>query len=229
MVYFFKSTGTSSRSHDACIVVSPPASIYMGHDKEENEQMIQHGRPQDIWFHVEDLSSAHVYLEDDPRDRRWPMLDAIPEELLADCCQLVKQNSIEGCKRPSVRVVYCRHSNLRKLPGHAPGQVTFHSEKECRHATAGAKQSDRLKRLEKTKVEDAEYSWLDDRKRHLDQEAAVRKAEMQRERERKAEEARREQERRDAESYKSVMRPEKMSSNRYDGPVDVRKFEEDFM
>ena len=35
----------------------------MGKDKFENEDLIKYAWPdRDIWFHVEDLSSAHVYL-----------------------------------------------------------------------------------------------------------------------------------------------------------------------
>lgn len=43
-------------------------------------------------FHVDKLSSAHVYL-------RLPdgiTIDTIPAEILEECCQLVKQNSIQG-------------------------------------------------------------------------------------------------------------------------------------
>lgn len=36
--------------------------IYMGIDKFENEELIKYGWEEDVWFHVEDLSSAHVYL-----------------------------------------------------------------------------------------------------------------------------------------------------------------------
>ncbi|EGR31345.1 coiled-coil domain protein [Ichthyophthirius multifiliis] len=36
--------------------------IYMGKDKYENEDLIKYGWDEDIWFHVDDLSSAHVYL-----------------------------------------------------------------------------------------------------------------------------------------------------------------------
>lgn len=43
-------------------------------------------------FHVDDLSSAHVYL----RLPEGTTLDDIPEYTLEDCCQLVKQNSIQG-------------------------------------------------------------------------------------------------------------------------------------
>ncbi|KAG9336216.1 hypothetical protein JZ751_002563 [Albula glossodonta] len=43
-------------------IVSPPYTIYMGKDKYENEDLIKYGWPEDIWFHVDKLSSAHVYL-----------------------------------------------------------------------------------------------------------------------------------------------------------------------
>jgi predicted ribosome quality control (RQC) complex YloA/Tae2 family protein len=36
--------------------------MYMGADKYENEDLIKYGLPEDMWFHVDDLSSAHVYL-----------------------------------------------------------------------------------------------------------------------------------------------------------------------
>lgn len=43
-------------------------------------------------FHVEDMSSAHVYLRLDSENA----LDTIPDETLEDCVQLVKANSIQG-------------------------------------------------------------------------------------------------------------------------------------
>ena len=48
-----------------------------------------------MWFHVDKLSSAHVYLRM-PTGMSW---DQIPEELLTDLAQLVKANSIEGTHR----------------------------------------------------------------------------------------------------------------------------------
>lgn len=33
-------------------------TIYMGSDKYENEDLIKYGIPEDIWFHVDDMSSA---------------------------------------------------------------------------------------------------------------------------------------------------------------------------
>lgn len=31
-------------------------------DRYENEDLIAYGWPEDVWFHVDDMSSAHVYL-----------------------------------------------------------------------------------------------------------------------------------------------------------------------
>ena len=71
-----------------------PYMIYMGKDKYENEDLIKYGWPEDVWFHVDDLSSAHVYLRMKPK----MTLDSIPDTLLTECAALVKANSIQGCK-----------------------------------------------------------------------------------------------------------------------------------
>ena len=42
---------------------NPNIVIYMGKDKYENEELIKFAWPDtDVWFHVAELSSAHVYL-----------------------------------------------------------------------------------------------------------------------------------------------------------------------
>jgi hypothetical protein len=41
-------------------------------------------------------------------------LDDIPQAAIYDCAQLVKANSIEGCKLNNVDVVYTLASNLKK-------------------------------------------------------------------------------------------------------------------
>lgn len=66
----------------------------MGKDKFENEDLIRWSFPEDVWFHVDKLSSAHVYLRLPPGQN----IEDIPSSLLDDCAQLVKQNSIEGSK-----------------------------------------------------------------------------------------------------------------------------------
>jgi hypothetical protein len=93
------------------IATDPAITIYMGKDKFESpcvrhpwlfiaisidptsdEDLIKYAWPQDVWFHVDKLSSAHVYLRM-PEGMTW---DKIPEAALIDCAQLVKANSIEG-------------------------------------------------------------------------------------------------------------------------------------
>ncbi|XP_030920881.1 coiled-coil domain-containing protein 25 [Geospiza fortis] len=76
-------------------------TIYMGKDKYENEDLIKYGWPEDVWFHVDKLSSAHVYL----RLHQGQSMDDIPKEVLSDCAHLVKANSIQGCKLSSVTVL----------------------------------------------------------------------------------------------------------------------------
>lgn len=36
--------------------------VFMGEDKYENEKLIEYCWDEDVWFHVEGYSSAHVYL-----------------------------------------------------------------------------------------------------------------------------------------------------------------------
>ncbi|KAL9253484.1 Coiled-coil domain-containing protein [Drosera capensis] len=59
-------------------------TIFMGLDKFENEELIKYGLPEDIWFHVDKMSSAHVYV----RLHKGQTMDAISEGLLEDCTQL---------------------------------------------------------------------------------------------------------------------------------------------
>ncbi len=75
-------------------------TIYMGADKYENEDLIKYGWPEDIWFHVDDMSSAHVYL----RLRKNQRLEDVSEATIHECAQLVKANSIEGCKLKEVTI-----------------------------------------------------------------------------------------------------------------------------
>ncbi|KAE8379471.1 hypothetical protein BDV26DRAFT_259541, partial [Aspergillus bertholletiae] len=117
MVYYFTSN-----------VVDPSAFIYVGKDKFENEDLIKYGLEKDVWFHVDNLSSAHVYL----RLRDGESWDNIPKPLLEDCAQLTKANSIEGIKKDNITVIYTPWSNLMKDGSMATGQVSFHNPKVVR-------------------------------------------------------------------------------------------------
>ncbi len=68
--------------------------VSMGRDKFENEKLIEYCWDEDVWFHVEGFSSAHVYL----RLKEGETIESISKETVHKLCQLVKYNSIEGKK-----------------------------------------------------------------------------------------------------------------------------------
>lgn len=127
-------------------------TLYMGRDKIENEELIRFCWPHDVWFHVNDLSSAHVYLRMHGDEGG---IKNIPPLVLADCAQLVKANSIEGNKKSTgkVRVIYTPCSNLHKTRGMEDGQVGFKQQKECLYTDVLQRENAIINRLEKTRVE----------------------------------------------------------------------------
>ncbi|KAJ5691480.1 coiled-coil domain-containing protein 25 [Penicillium malachiteum] len=151
MVYYFTSN-----------VVSPAAFIYVGKDKFESMCPIPGSQ-----FHVDNLSSAHVYV----RLRDGETWDQIPEKLLEDCAQLTKANSIEGSiyrctyaesttdnactgnKKDNITIIYTPWSNLQKDGSMATGQVSFHNPKLVKKVLVRARENPIVNRLNKTRVE----------------------------------------------------------------------------
>ena len=130
---------------------NPEVIIYLGKDKYENEELIKYAWPdRDIWFHVEDLSSAHVYLRLPAPVKNY---DEIPDELLEECAQLTKANSIQGCKKASCGINITWARNLKKTIGMETGSVTFHNSSLVKRIVIN-KDKDIIKRLMKTKTED---------------------------------------------------------------------------
>lgn len=101
-------------------------------------------------------------------------MDMIPEDVVEDCCQLVKANSIEGpiprsfpidwsplsltlliagSKLNDVKVVYTPWANLKKTQGMEAGAVGFHDEKNKRYRKV-VKENVIVNRLKKTKREE---------------------------------------------------------------------------
>lgn len=206
--------------------LSPPKwVIYMGKDQQENEELIQNALPTDVWFHVDALSSAHVYL----RLTKDQKIQDVPAEIVEDCCQLVKANSIEGCKRPSVKIVYTMWSNLRKEAGMAAGQVGFHnSSAKAMHYKTVEKNSAIINRIKKTQIE-KEIGLIKEMKSKYEQKQ--RELERKRKQEEKeearlaAEERKRKEQQ---ESYADVMLEENMVANTDMGQT-AEDFEDDFM
>ena len=210
--------------------------IYMGKDKYENEGLIKHGWPEDIWFHVDNLSSAHVYVRL-PRGpirkkfRETGRLDHVPQ-LLEQCCQLVKANSIEGCKKSEVDIVYTEWENLRKAAHMADGQVGFVDDKKVVKIRQVPKKKELLKELEKTKTE--EYPDLAKERADRDAEVIrIRKQKQREEAKKEKERLRKLREEADRRDLKHLMKDELMVSNdQFKSSEDTSaavEFEEDFM
>ncbi|KAG0243407.1 cytoplasmic protein [Mortierella sp. GBAus27b] len=161
-------------------VVDPPAMIYMGEDKQENEELIKHGFEEDVWFHVDKLSSAHVYLRLGP-GQTW---DDIPKALLDDLAQLVKANSIEGNKKKNLSIIYTPWSNLKKTGDMAVGQVSFKKNNVVKRVHVADRINEIVNRLNKTK----EVRFPDLAQEKIDHERALRKQHKDEERERQREE-----------------------------------------
>ncbi|CAK5270358.1 unnamed protein product, partial [Mycena citricolor] len=231
MVLFFTSTA-----------VSPSVVIYMGKDKVENEDLIKYAYPNDIWFHVDKLSSAHVYIRL-PEDGSitW---EAIPQNLLIDCAQLVKANSIEGksavgaetiserCdpgnKKDNLTIIYTPADNLKKTGDMAVGQVSFHNDKRVKRIHVAKRENPIVNRLTKTKVErvvDHEQDRIDRLKRENSERRLAandkKKADLELARAREAEKA--------ARSYDSLFNADDEYEYQSTRGKSVKEIEEDFM
>ncbi|KAL2642548.1 hypothetical protein R1flu_010135 [Riccia fluitans] len=201
-------------------------TIYMGLDKHENEDLIKYGLPEDIWFHVDKLSSAHVYL----RLQKGQTMEGISAELLEDCAQLVKANSIQGNKLNNLDVVYTPWFNLRKTPSMDVGQVGFHNPKLVRTVRVEKRINEIVNRLNKTKVERTP-DLKAEREVYNAAERAERKAQT-RDKKRREELERLEKEKQaEIRSYKGLMVAQKMTSNKDVAAKgkSLQELEEDFM
>jgi len=215
MVFYFKARPESG-----------DYTIFMGLDKFENEELIKYGFPEDIWFHVDKMSSAHVYL----RMRKGQTIDDISEGLLEDCAQLVKANSIQGNKVNNIDVVYTPWQNLKKTPSMDVGQVGFHNNKAVRTVRVEKRINEVVNRLNRTKVE-RKPDLKAEREAVNAAERAERKQQL-RDKKRREDMERLEKERQaEVRSYKNLMVADKMTSNKEIASThkSLQELEEDFM
>jgi len=212
MVYYFKST-----------TVDPPAFVYVGKDKEENEDLIKFGWDEDVWFHVDNLSSAHVYL----RLKTGESWKSIQKDLLEDCAQLTKANSIEGNKKDNVTVIYTPWSNLRKDASMATGQVSFHDPKMVKKTLVPVRQNHIVNRLNKTR-EEKYPDFREEREADLREKRKAERIarEQQKAKDREERQKREELRWQKDHAYDDLMREDQMVSNQ---DRDADFYEDDFM
>mmetsp|Transcript_34548 Transcript_34548/g.74932 ORF Transcript_34548/g.74932 Transcript_34548/m.74932 type:complete len:528 (-) Transcript_34548:80-1663(-) len=165
MVFYYTIRGGQCLNDHSHITLSSSDIIcYVGRDKHENEYLIQYGWPGDIWFHVDGLSSAHVYFRLKNVDTVSSIpLDDLPPDSVYDMMQICKNNSIAGCKLASCKMVYTPHSNLKKTFDMESGAVTYHDTKRCRYQRCD-KDRVRVRELEKTKSDDITIDYYQEMK-----------------------------------------------------------------
>ncbi|XP_066580994.1 coiled-coil domain-containing protein 25 [Prorops nasuta] len=189
-------------------VVQPPVTLFMGVDKYENEELIKWGWPEDVWFHTDKYSSAHVYL----RLKSGQTIDDIPSIVLEDAAQLVKANSKDGCKVNDIDIVYTMWANLKKTPGMEVGQVGFHKDKDVRKLHVAKRNSVIVNRLRKTKrLEEVNFRAERENRDRLEREDKKKLLREQKEKEKTEE--KRKQEEAEMRSYNSLFNTSKMTSN----------------
>ncbi|KAF7146839.1 hypothetical protein RHSIM_Rhsim03G0046500 [Rhododendron simsii] len=185
-------------------------TIFMGLDKFENEELIKYGFPEDIWFHVDKMSSAHVYV----RLHKGQTIDDMSE----------------GNKVNNVDVVYTPWHNLKKTASMDVGQVGFHNSKMVRTVRVEKRINEIVNRLNRTKVE-RKPDLKAEREAVNAAERAERKQQL-RDKKRREEIERLEKERQaEVRSYKNLMVAEKMTSNKEIASANksLQELEEDFM
>lgn len=209
MVFYYKSN-----------VVQPPAILYMGRDKHENEELIRWGWPEDVWFHVNNLSSAHVYL----RLNRGQTIDDIPSAVVVDAAQLCKANSIEGNKLNNLEIIYTMWGNLKKTPGMEPGQVAYLKEGDVRKIRLEKRVNEIINRLNKTKTEVVNPDFRGMREARDAEERQDQKRLQREMREKEKEAAKQRELEAELRSYASLHKAENMRTN-----YDAGNESDDFM
>jgi len=147
--------------------------------------------------------------------------------VLTDCCALVKANSIEGCKKPSVKIVYTPWTNLKKRGDMDIGQIGFHDTRQLKFMHI-EKRNEIVNRLNRTK-EEKETSVIREYREEYDrkQRAAERKAKRDAaEASRAAMEQKKKQE--EEESYADLFSSSNKMSNQ-NMRVTAEEYENDFM
>lgn len=150
--------------------------IYMGKDKFENDPLIKNSHINDLWFHVDKLSSAHIYLKLSSEDRAIEFDDLKLEPMLLDAlAQFTKANSIKGNKANNVTIIYTPVNNLHTDGSMDTGVVTFKNPRKVKRINVGKRINAIINKINKTKREVTIEQFLDNRRADDQAERASRK------------------------------------------------------
>ena len=80
--------------------------VNIGKSAKENWNLLDNSDPDDIWFHLEKVSSPYVILES-------KNTEAIPHDIIYECAKLCKSHSKEKTLTSS-SIIYCSVANIKK-------------------------------------------------------------------------------------------------------------------
>ena len=146
----------------------------------------------------------------------------LPKEVITDCAQLVKANSIQGSKMNDVDVVYTMWENLNKTADMEVGQIGFHSNKAVKKIRLATKDNAIINRLNKTK-EEKEVDFRAAREGRDRSERENKKKQFRKDEEAKKAEEKARKDAAELRSYDRLMVEDQMSSNK-DGGNDSDDF-----
>jgi hypothetical protein len=150
-----------------------------------------------------------------------------------EMASLVKANSIEGCKRNHVAVVYTRWKNLKKIADMVDGAVSYHRPENVRRIPVVEKNNSIVRQLEKTKREESSGNWADLKMVHVQETIQIDKARRRNAAQLQKADDKLKRERKEALNYDRVFVNAGMGSNKdVKGTADTSAaddFEDDFM
>lgn len=225
MVYFFKAELEKqelSSEYDDFAIDSDDKSeetiIYMGKDKFENEHLLKHSHPKNIWFHVDNHSSAHLYLQLSNEDQLVTFDSLkINESILKQIAQLTKANSIKANKLNNITIIYTPVDNLYTDGSMDAGTVTFHNPKKVKRVLVSKKENAVVNKLNKTKYEISTQEFIQNqeemqRKYLADKKVKERERQQQ---EREISKQYNEQKKRNKDPYADLFDEQNMNSNEF--------------
>lgn len=151
---FFYTTVESADDDDFGLSEPIVRSIYMGKDKHENVPLIKHSHPKNLWFHVDNYSSAHIYLQMTDAEQlvNFEQLQ-VSESLLQGLAQFTKANSIKASKLNNITIIYTPVDNLHTDGSMDDGTVTFKNPKKVKKVFVLKKDNAVVNKITKTKTE----------------------------------------------------------------------------
>lgn len=159
MVYFYKVA--IATDDDGFGLVDRPRVLYMGKDKHENVPLIEHSHPKNLWFHVDNHSSAHVYLQTTEAEQlqNFDLLH-LPEPLVTALAQFTKANSIKASKLNNITVIYTPVDNFHTDGLMDDGTVTFKNPKKVKKCFIAKKDNAIVNKVTKSKTEVATSDFI---------------------------------------------------------------------